>query len=154
LKSILLFSIIFLLGKQTFSQTTYQTECVLQENVGAVTFRIWDRKKGSFYKLEAARKDAVRAILFSGISKSSNCSGAPALLRTEKERTDFKSIEQSFFAKDGPWARFTSASTPDKAFSENPSDPKLAVFQVAVAREDLRKYLEEQKIIKSLSTGF
>ena len=137
-----------------FGQTFFQTQCIQQENVGSVSFQIWDRKKGTFYKIEMARKDAIRAVLLAGIGKGEQCSGMNALLRTEKERTAFQKMEANFFAKDGAWTRFTQQSIPVAAFPMAGQDQKLSVFQVTVAREELRKYLEEQKIIQALTTGF
>lgn len=137
-----------------FGQTFFQTQCIQQENVGSVSFHIWDRKKGTFYKVEMARKDAIRAVLLAGIGKGEQCSGMNALLRTEKERTAFEKIQANFFAKDGAWTRFTQQSIPVAAFPIAGQDQKLSVFQVTVAREELRKYLEELKIIQTLTTGF
>ena len=56
------------------SNRNYQTECVTIETDGYVTIKIWDTKEGAKYNSEQARKDAVDAILFSGISGGKGCS--------------------------------------------------------------------------------
>ena len=68
------------------SNRNYQTECVTIETDGYVTIKIWDTKEGAKYNSEQARKDAVDAILFSGISGGKGCSTQyPILNKTEAE---------------------------------------------------------------------
>ena len=88
----------------------YQTECVTIETDGYVTIKIWDTKKGAKYKPEQARKDAIHAILFSGISGGNGCTTQPPILNKSEEQENFKTIEKSFFAKKGKWSMFTRSS--------------------------------------------
>jgi hypothetical protein len=133
---------------------TYQTECVSIETDGYVTIKIWDTKKGARYKLEQARKDAVNAILFSGIAGGNGCSTQPPILNKTEEQEKFKSIEESFFAKNGKWSMYTRSSATETTLPENLGVKNWKVYQVSVSKNELRKYLEEQKIINSLNTGF
>jgi len=75
----------------------YQTECVTIETDGYVTIKIWDTKKGAKYKPEQARKDAIHAILFSGISGGAGCSTQPPILNKTEEQDNFNvSLLNSF----------------------------------------------------------
>ena len=126
----------------------YQTECVTIETDGYLTIKIWDTKKGAKYNSEQARKDAVDAILFSGISGGNGCATQYPILNKTEEQENFKSIEKSFFAKKGKWSMFTRSSATETTIPANLGVKNWKVFQVSISKNELRKYLEEQKIIK------
>jgi len=136
------------------SSTTYQTECVSLETDGYITFKIWDTKKGSNYKPEQARKDAVNAILYSGIAGSNGCTTFTPILNKTDEQEKFKNIEKSFFSKNGKWSMYTRSSATETTLPKSLGLKNWKVYQVSVSKNELRKYLEEQKIINSLNTGF
>lgn len=94
----------------TYNNSTYQTECVTLGTDGYVSIKIWDTKKGAKYKPEQARKDAIHAILYSGISGGSSCTTQPPILKKSEEQESFKVIEKSFFSKKGKWSMFTRSS--------------------------------------------
>lgn len=132
----------------------YQTECVTIETDGYATFKIWDTNIGAKYSQEESRKDAVHAILFSGISGSKGCATQPPILNKTVEQENFKTIEKSFFSKKGKWIIFTRSAAPETTLPANLGVKNWKVYQVSVSKNELRKYLEEQKIIKSLNNGF
>jgi hypothetical protein len=136
------------------SNITYQTECVTLETDGYVTIKIWDTKKGSKYKPEQARQDALNALLHSGIAGSNGCVTQPPLLSGADEQHKFKSIEHDFFAKKGKWSMFTRSSAIETTVTQNIGDNSWKVYQVSVSKKELRKYLEERKVIKALNSGF
>jgi len=133
---------------------SFQTECVSLETDGYVTIKIWDTNKGKSYNLQQARKDAVAAILYSGISGTNGCSTQSPILNKAEEQQNFKSIEKKFFSRNGKWIVFTRSSAVETTLPNSLGDKKWKVYQVSVSRNELRKYLEEQKIIKALNTGF
>jgi hypothetical protein len=133
---------------------TYQTQCVTIEIDGYLTIKIWDTKKGAKYKPEQARKDAIKAILFSGIGGGNGCSTQPPILNKTEEQEKFKGIEKSFFARKGKWSMYTRSSATETTLPVNLGVKNWKVYQVSVSKNELRKYLEEQKIINSLNTGF
>jgi hypothetical protein len=132
----------------------YQTYCVNIEADGYLTLKIWDTKKGVKYLPEQARKDAIHAILFSGISGGNGCSKQPPILNKNEEQENFKSIQKHFFSKKGKWAMFTRSSATETTLPVNLGVQNWKVYQVSVSKNELRNYLEEQKIIKSLNNGF
>jgi hypothetical protein len=137
-----------------YNNRNYQTDCVSLETDGYVTIKIWDTKKGAKYKPEQARKDAIHAILYSGNSGSNGCTTQPPILNKSEEQENFKSIEKSFFAKKGKWSMFTRSSATETKLPANLGIKNWKVYQVSISKNELRKYLEEQKIIKSLNNGF
>jgi hypothetical protein len=133
---------------------TYQTECVTLEIDGYVTLKIWDTKKGARYKPEQARKDAVNAILFSGIGGGNGCSTQPPILNKAGDQEKFLSVEKIFFARKGTWSIFTRNSATETTLAASLGIKNWKVYQVSVSTNELRKYLEENKIIKPLTDGF
>jgi hypothetical protein len=133
---------------------TYQTECISLESDGYIAVKIWDTSKGAKYNTEQARKDAIHAILFSGISSGNGCSTQPPILNVSEEQNKFKNIEKSFFAKNGKWTMFTRSAATETTLPASLGAKNWKVYQVSISKNELRKYLEEQKIIKSLTNGF
>lgn len=133
---------------------TYQVECVTIETDGYVVLKLWDVRKGGKYKFEQARKDAVHCVLFSGISSINGCSNQPPLLNNSEEQEKFKVIEKSFFAKNGVWSMYTRSSAVETTLPTTVGVKNWKVYQISISKNELRKYLEDQKIIKTLNNGF
>ena len=131
-----------------------QTECFSLQTSGYVSVSIWNPSKGSSYKLIDARKDAVRSLLFSGLSGSENCQTQPKILRSIDEEENFRKIEAAFFSKRGDWSIFTRSSTLSGASPKSIENPDWKVYTIEIAKQDLRLYLEKREVVKSLSNGF
>ena len=153
-RTILIVTFSIMLLSFTAKNRNYQTECVSLETDGYVAIKIWDTRKGAKYKPEQARKDAIHAVLYSGISGSNGCSTQPPVLNNTDNKEQFRNIEKSFFAKKGKWSMFTRSSAILMTMPGSIGQKKWKVYQVSISKNQLRKYLEEQKIIKSLNNGF
>ncbi len=136
------------------SSSFYQTECLSIETDGYITIKIWDTQKGQNYKPMQARKDAINSILYSGLAGGNGCSTQPPILNSLLEKEAFKVIENSFFAKSGIWSLFTRSAVIETTLPFHLGKKNWKVYEVSIAKNELRKYLEERKIIKSLSDGF
>jgi hypothetical protein len=133
---------------------SYQTECVTLETGGYVTFKIWNTKSGKSYKPEQARKDAIHAVLYSGIAGSNGCVTQEALLIKLEEIEKFKGIEKDFFSSSGKWAQYTRSSATETTLPVNLGAKNWKVYQVSVSKDALRKFLSEKSIIKTINSGF
>ncbi len=153
MKLLFISSSLFLISVVTNAKN-YQTECVSLETAGYVTIKIWDTKKGKTYTSQQARKDAVATILFSGITGTNGCITQPSILNKADEQKKFKNIEKKFFSKNGNWTVFTRSSAVETTLPSSLGLKNWKVYQVSISRDKLRKYLEEQKIIKALNTEF
>lgn len=131
-----------------------QTECFSIQTSGYVTVSIWNPTKGSSYKLTNARKDAVRSLLFSGLSGSKNCQTQPKILRSISEEENFSKIQKDFFSNGGDWSKFTRSSSLNDLSTKSIENPNWKVYNIEIAKQDLRLYLEKKEVIKSLSNGF
>ncbi len=154
-------STIFLLLTTTFllmafkeRTNSYQTECISLETEGYVSFKIWDTKSGKSYKAEQARKDAINAILFAGIAGDNCCSTQTALLVKSEDIEKFKKIEKEFFSTKGNWAKYVRSSETESTLPINLGQKNWKVYQVSVSKDALKKYLEENSILKSINSGF
>ena len=145
---------VFIFCSFDFPDRYYQTECITNETDGYISLKIWNTEKGENYKPEQARIDAIHAILYSGITGGGSCSTHPPILNNTEEQVKFKSIENGFFAKKGKLSMFTRSSATETTTPTSLGVKNWKVYQVSVSKNELRKYLEEQKIIKSLTNDF
>ncbi len=136
------------------SSNSYQTECISLETNGYISFKIWDTKLGKSYKPEQARKDAIYAVLYSGIAGNNGCSTQTALLVKSEDIEKFKKIEKDFFHSKGKWVHYISSSGTETTLPVNVGKKNWKVYQVSVSKDALKKYLEEKSILKSIKTGF
>jgi hypothetical protein len=136
------------------NKANYQTECVSLETDGYYTIKIWDTKKRDNYRSEDARKDALHAILFSGIAGTNGCVTQKAMLNKLEYQQNFKSIEKDFFAKKGKWSAFTRTATTATTLPVAIGNQKWKVYQISISKSALSQYLEELKIIQTLNNQF
>lgn len=146
--------ILFLSFSCSTKKIAIQTECFSLKTSGYVTVSIWNPSKGSSYKLSDARKDAVRSLLFSGLSGGENCQTQPKILTSIDEEENFRKIEAAFFSKRGDWSKFTRSSTLSGASPKSIENPDWKVYTIEIAKQDLRLYLEKREVVKSLTNGF
>ena len=150
------FAIALMAAKPT---VTYQTQCVSLETDGYITLKIWDTKIGSKYTPEQARKDAIHALLYSGIAGENGCTTQSPMLGKPEAEEKFGKIEKDFFSKNGKWAQYTRSAATETTLPESIGKKDWKVYQVNVSKNELRKFLEDQSIIekpiiKSLKDGF
>ena len=73
-------------------------------------------------------------------------------MNSEVEINKFKSIEKSFFAKNGEWTHYATNNMVEKVELKN--NKQVKVYELSIAKDNLRKYLESNKIINNLNSGF
>jgi hypothetical protein len=147
---LIIFSILFFISCNA-QKELYSIECISVENEGFVKLKLLNYVKPTKFKVEDASKDAIKALLYSGYS-STKCPTQKPLLKETIYIDNFKKIEKDFFSKNGKWKTFVRNSLD----IDNIKTEKITIkeFEIMVNKDLLRKYLEEQKIIKSLNTGF
>jgi hypothetical protein len=136
------------------AQSSFQTECASVQTSGYIVIKIWDVKKGAKYNFNKARKDAINAVLFSGVAGGSGFTTQPPILKTSDDQLNFKKISKIFFKKNGKWTSFTRSSEISTIQPSSLGVNNWKVYEIKISKDELRKYLEEQKIIKSLNNGF
>ena len=129
----------------------YNIECISIENQGFVKLKLLNYKNPTDFNIESASKNAIKAVLYSGYS-STNCQTQKPILKESSDIDNFKKIESNFFSSNGKWKTFVRNSLDTNNIKTEKTTIKE--FEIMVNKDQLRKYLEEQKIIKSLNTGF
>lgn len=136
------------------SQSLYQNECTEISNDGHITLKIWNPEKGRKYKMQNAQKDAISVILLNGTASNKQCIGQKPLLQNEKEKTNFEKISKDFFKTKGNWQTYVHSSNLENTIPDRVGEKNWNLYLITVDRTMLKKYLEEQEIIKPLNTGF
>ena len=147
----LLLVLLFLSSFSEKNKSDYRVECQSYSE-GFQTINIWNLSQKRKYKVESASKDAVHAFLFSGTESSKTCNLTKPLLYSEQEKENFKTIEKSFFKF--KYLEFVRMSSINSEIVAKINGVKFKIYSVSVSKDLLRKYIEEQKIIKSLNNGF
>ena len=144
------FLLLALITLMSFSKSSnsYQTECVRIQTDGYIVIKIWDTKAGKSYTLEQSRKDAIRALLFLGISGNNGCTTQEPLLKNALEIANFQKFEKEFFSKDGRWLLITYKYAYETSLPEGISEKNWKAYQVTISINGLKHYLKENKIIK------
>lgn len=150
---LMIFSLSIISFTVCHSQIKYQFECSSINN-GSITLKIWNQKKGERLKIQQAQKSALRALLYNGITSSDNCIGQKSILNNSEAVERFKVIENDFFANKGIWITFTRSADPVNILPQTMEDEKSKEYSVIINKEQLRKYLEEKEIIKSINSIF
>lgn len=153
----LIICILILLILSSFNakhEKSIQIEMISLESDGYISIKIWNPQKGTKYKLNQARRDAVYAILYSGLSGVNGLPTQKPILNSDEDRSKFRTIEHSFFSKNGKWIMFTRTSNAPIAPNIQGKLSQKSVYQITISKNELRKYLEEQNVIKSLNQGF
>jgi hypothetical protein len=151
MKKILILSVMLLIISCKSKKELYNIECLSIENEGYVKLKIGNYVKPTEFNIESASKDAIKAVLYSGYS-STNCQTQKPILKESSDIDNFKKIESNFFSSNGKWKTFVRNSLDTNNIKTDKTENKE--FAIVVSKDQLRKYLEEQKIIKSLNTGF
>jgi len=153
---LVLLSMVFLTNHLAYSKTnrSYRYECVKIETTGFVILNVWDLNRPNKYTAHQAGKDALHALLYSGVAGENGCVTQPPFLNDPESKVKFKKIERHFFSKNGPWLRFVRDSSALEVVANKSVQNAHKVYSISVGKSELRKYLENEKIIKKLTHGF
>ncbi len=131
-----------------------QTECNSLDFDGYISLIIWNHKLGNNYKFEVARKEALYAILYSGVSGSNNCQTQPPILNSPISKSNFSKIEKDFFSNKGEWSRYVRSGNETEMNRNLLSEGVVKTYNVIVDKKSLRKFLEDKNVLNTLNNGF
>lgn len=131
---------------------SYETESMGVGADGTYAIRIWSYHHRPDMPVETAMKNAVHAVIFRGVPAGNGAAAQPPLKSgtlTPEETLFF----ENFFQSD--YRRFVNsvASGSAQVIQTGRKEYKTG-YAVSVAKDRLRSYLEENGIVKSLSSGF
>ncbi len=139
---------------QNYRDFNYEVQFIRTGLQGTELFKVFAYGRNERQCLEAAKMDAVKAILFKGVPGS----GLQKPMVTElSEMKQHKDYFKAFFKDNGPYLNYVSISN-DGSINENDrfkvgNKLKIGVI-VSVNKANLRTELENAGIIKKLNAGF
>lgn len=131
---------------------TYEIESVGVGADGTYAIRVWSYYKNAKMPLEVAKRNAVHAVIFKGVPAGNGAASQPPL------KTDAVTASDSVF-----FGNFFQGEYQDYINSVASGSLRILKLRareykighvVSVAKDNLRKYLEDQGVIKGLSSGF
>ena len=138
------------------TSTSYDYEVVfIRTGVeGTELFKVFSYGRNERECIEAAKVNAIKAVLFKGIPGS----GLQRPMITEAGAEEkYKAYFNQFFSSGGRYLNFVALSSDGSIDSTDRMKVGGLVkigFIVSVQKDNLRKELQDDKIIKSLSSGF
>ena len=119
---------------------------------GTYAIRVWSYYKNAKMPLEVAKRNAVHAVIFKGVPAGNGAASQPPL------KTDAVTASDSVFFGNffqGEYQDYINsvASGSLRILKLRAREYKIG-YVVSVAKDNLRKYLEDQGVIKGLSSGF
>lgn len=135
----------------------YELECVNVGTQGTYLVKVWSYSKKSKVAIEQSKKNAVHGVIFKGFNgKGAGCTQKPLTNNPaleEEKSTFFK----DFFADGGKYMKFVNV-TGDGTIAGGDvirvgKEYKIGVV-VSVAKDALRKDLEDAGVVRSLNSGF
>jgi len=133
---------------------TFKTECMGVELDGSQTVKAWGDGRNRADAIEQAKKNAVRDVLFSGISNGkSDCNIKPVIFEVNAQEK-YETYFNTFFTDDGSYKAFVSEKDGSRYHIEVIKERKQAGSQekygvvVRVLRADLVTKMKTDGILK------
>ena len=137
----------------------YEIEQVGTGKSGSVIVKVWSISKKPEVAAEQAKKNAIHGMIFKGAPGIENRVPAKQpLMKDANGYEENKAFFDQFLADGGAYMRFVTLTTngaldAGDILKINKKDYKVGV-QVTVSYDELRKYLEQNRVTKRLDAGF
>jgi hypothetical protein len=141
---------------RTSTSYDYEVAFIRTGVAGTELFKVFSYGRNERECIEASKLNAIKAILFKGIPGSGM--QRPMISEAGAEEK-YKEYFNEFFKSGGQYLNFVALSTDgsidsrDRIKVQNGKLLKIGIV-VSVQKDNLRKQLQDDKIIKSLSSGF
>ncbi len=131
----------------------YEVESVGVGSDGTYAIRIWSFSKKPEITMVKPQQNAIHATLFRGIPAGGGAVAQPPIVPSDSGYDENSPFFQEFFKTD--YQRFVNSVARGSAQVVKCGRKEYKIgYVMSIAKDNLRKYLEDQGIIKSLSTGF
>ncbi|WP_298632106.1 hypothetical protein [uncultured Porphyromonas sp.] len=142
-------------GCKSTANYGYELHSLAVGSQGSSLVKVYSYGRTQDKAIQQAKRDAVHGILFKGVPGGAGVSQQPALVKPN-EQAEHESFFKKFFDS-GEYLRFVSLSS-DGTVSAQDRLKVGNMYKVGVAvsvqKDALRKYLEEQGVIKKLDFLF
>ena len=129
-----------------YSSADFRTKCLGYDTNGTVRVRTWGKGPDKKTAIENAKRNALEAVLFQGIT-GSNCDTRP-LVTAVNPRERFHNYFNQFFTKNGPYESFITVETKaDSYIKADDSMTQLWGVTAIINRTALETRLRNDNII-------
>lgn len=120
---------------------------------GTYAVRVWSYSRSPQLSTEVSKMNAVHGVIFRGVPAGNGSISQPALAPSSSVEEQNAEFFDKFFAYD--FSQFVSqvAQGSTQTIKTGKNEYKVGVI-LSVSKDKLRKYLEDNGIIKSLNSGF
>ncbi|MEI7660578.1 MAG: hypothetical protein WCK34_00190 [Bacteroidota bacterium] len=127
----------------------YKTECLGVKLDGSQTLKAWGKGRNRTEAIEQAKKNAVRDVLFTGISSGkSDCNMRPVIFEVNAQQTHEEYFNK-FFADGGPYQKFVFDDDHIRYHERKQvGAQKLYGLVVRVLRQDLVTEMKTAGLVK------
>ena len=141
-------------AKEKADDNRYEIEMAEVGEPGTLVVKVWCYNKKPQISEDVAKMNAIKGVLFKGVSDSGRMKGRKALVEDGYE--NHKDYFDDFF-NEGKYANYTRVALNN--YVEQNSLIKVGKLYkigkiVVISYNDLRKQLETDKVIKGLNYGF
>jgi|SRR5690554_3351983 len=137
----------------------YDVECEGIAKQGAKLVKVYSYSKNPKHAKSAGMRNAVHGIIFKGYAGGGQgCTSAQPLVKDPSVEEEYHEFFEKFFSLDGEYMKYVTSAT-DGSLSQgdilkvSKREYKIGIV-VTVMRDQLRKRLEKEGIVKSLTDGF
>lgn len=136
----------------------YELEAYAAPYRGACNVKVWSYGPDITTARDQAAKNAVHGVIFRGVpgDPARRLTALPPLVADPAAERTYGDFFDGFFANGGAYLRYatkTVSSGNDEILKYGKKNYKVGVV-VTVQYDDLRKVLEQQGIVQSLTSGF
>lgn len=137
----------------------YDIECQGIAKKGAKLVKVWSYSKNPKHAIAQAMKNAVHGIVFKGYGGGGQgCTTFSALVPDFDIAKEHEAFFDAFFEDGGEYLKYVTAATdgsiaPGDCLKISKREYKIGVI-VTVQTDQLRKRLEEEGIVRALTSGF
>lgn len=133
----------------TYAYTNHEVECLGTDLDGTQTLRAWGKGKNKAQAMETAKKNALRAVMFRGITAgTSECNKKPLITEVNAEEK-YEDYFNRFFADGGIYKQFTSMTDEKRLSRQKSADNSIENWGIVVRvdRAALKKRLISDNVI-------
>jgi hypothetical protein len=131
---------------------SHEIECLGSELDGSVTLKSWGKGKNRNDALEQAKKEAINAVLFTGIRNGKQECDSRPILNAPNIRENKADYFNNFFKDEGDYKKF--ASNKDESFGKKEKETGrdgdvMYGYVIRVMRSDLKKQMITDGILNN-----
>lgn len=133
---------------------TYEIESVGVGADGTYAIRVWSYYKNAKMPLEVAKRNAVHAVIFKGVPAGNGAASQPPLKTDAVTASDSVFFGNFFQGEYQDYINSVASGSRQVLKVKSRSYKYKIGYVISVAKDRLRKRLEEQGVVRALSDGF